>query len=409
MNTKIRLWLTLLVLTAVGMACGMFDLEVLDEDGVPTPIPGNSLDTPEVTTMPATANPNTQYWKIMVDPRSGVRMAIPCFWTAVFPSENEDSTGMETVSIQNYEQAYNPPGDDATSEAIWENGGTNINLGYLDPSNLGLAPDASLENVAQAIYADSEVELVRTDIVTMNGQPGLRGSTQSPTAGEGSFYLFLLESGIVLSLTPGPNGDTHLDIMPILNSIALTPEVGVNLPTVRPANPPAGMGAECMGVQAVEVVPAQPAADSDPLTGTLDCSGVTTEDMLMWVACNVQDSFLSQNTQPLPGFMEEDFLIGYWQSEGRVLDRFTAAEEITQRMPPDTSQMSFSMNEDTFPPLLGMEPEQLVNPDINISAVVYSEGWGENREGAALLYFAQDADNRTYFYGIVFAQGHFDK
>jgi len=102
-------------------------------------------------------------------------------------------------------------------------------------------------------------------------------------------------------------------------------------------------------------------------------------------------------------------LIGYWQSEGRVLDRFTAAEEITQRMPPDTSQMSFSMNEDTFPPLLGMEPEQLVNPDINISAVVYSEGWGENREGAALLYFAQDADNRTYFYGIVFAQGHFDK
>jgi len=56
-----------------------------------------------------------------------------------------------------------------------------------------------------------------------------------------------------------------------------------------------------------------------------------------------------------------------------------------------------------------MQPEQIFPPDANIVEVLYSEGWGPSGQGAAFLYFAEAANGKYYFYGMLIAMGHFDK
>jgi hypothetical protein len=41
--------------------------------------------------------------------------------------------------------------------------------------------------------------------------------------------------------------------------------------------------------------------------------------------------------------------------------------------------------------------------------ILFSEGWGEDGLGTALLYFAQDECGGYYWYGLAYSRGHFDQ
>jgi hypothetical protein len=56
-----------------------------------------------------------------------------------------------------------------------------------------------------------------------------------------------------------------------------------------------------------------------------------------------------------------------------------------------------------------MPPEQMFGPDVDILEVVYSEGWGPDRQGAALLYIAKGSAGNIYLHGLVYSHQHFDK
>jgi hypothetical protein len=128
----------------------------------------------------------------------------------------------------------------------------------------------------------------------------------------------------------------------------------------------------------------------------------------MWVICNVKDSFISRNTQPLYGYMHDPFKIGYWQSEGVTLSQEEAFNQLAS-MPVDSPALTFTMDQSQFPPLSGLPPENMFGPDDKPDAIVYSEGWGEDGQGAALLYFKMEPEGSYRFYAMVIAQGHFDK
>ena len=61
-----------------------------------------------------------------------------------------------------------------------------------------------------------------------------------------------------------------------------------------------------------------------------------------------------------------------------------------------------------FPALQGIEPENIVDPAVKIVQVVYSQGWGQDQQGGALLYFAQDECDGYYWYGLVFSGTNFE-
>jgi hypothetical protein len=51
----------------------------------------------------------------------------------------------------------------------------------------------------------------------------------------------------------------------------------------------------------------------------------------------------------------------------------------------------------------------MFGPDLNVTFIIYSEGWGLDGEGATLLYFVEDEAGRTRWYGLVYSDNHFDK
>lgn len=137
----------------------------------------------------------------------------------------------------------------------------------------------------------------------------------------------------------------------------------------------------------------------------------TEAEALDWVICNLVDGLRSRNLAVLPGYMADPFALGYWASESRSASPQEITAELAQyRLPADpASPMTFTTDRGKFPPLGGMPPEGMFGPEVNMAEVVYSEGWGPDGAGAALLFIAQNDSGAYYWHGMVYSDGHFDK
>ena len=62
-----------------------------------------------------------------------------------------------------------------------------------------------------------------------------------------------------------------------------------------------------------------------------------------------------------------------------------------------------------FPPLFGNPPEGRFGPDVDVTMIIYSEGWGPVGLGAALLYKVQMPDETDIWHGMILTFEHFDK
>jgi hypothetical protein len=142
----------------------------------------------------------------------------------------------------------------------------------------------------------------------------------------------------------------------------------------------------------------------------IECFTVMQEDDL-WVPCNVIDALRSRNLAAGPGWMANPFTIGYWGSEGRTDTPDNIMLELqTSRLPQDPAMpMTFTADREAFPPLSGMPPEVMFGPDLNVTFIVYSEGWGLDGKGAALLYFVENEVGDIQWYAIAYSNTHFDK
>jgi hypothetical protein len=109
--------------------------------------------------------------------------------------------------------------------------------------------------------------------------------------------------------------------------------------------------------------------------------------------------------------MTDPFRIGYWGSEGRT----ASPEEITaelakDRLPADPSlPLTFTADRSQFPFLAGTPPETLFGPELNIAIILYSEGWGRQGAGSALLYIVQDESGGYRWAALAYSDGHFDQ
>ena len=151
----------------------------------------------------------------------------------------------------------------------------------------------------------------------------------------------------------------------------------------------------------------------DPVEDTesgSDCTTVGPDDE-QWVQCNVIDGLQTRNLSALHGYMTDPFTIAYWGSEGRFDTPAGITAELQEyRLPSDASQpLSFTTDRAEFPPLAGMPPEQMFGPEVDVHEVIYSEGWGPDGQGAALLYIAKGSAGNIYLYGLVYSHQHFDK
>lgn len=411
-------WVTLLLaLSLLLAACGTLDM------GVETPLasgavveeidPGaGDVETPAITEQitPPTPSPlptaestpelgSSQYWVQGADPRTGVRFALPCFWE--YEITPDESGSLSAFSLRNY--PYSFAESFPRGVGVFESGGIKFDVLNFKYADWGVPDGSTPRQLVESMYANNmETTLTSIEERVYNNQPVLRVLTES-TFGTGISYWYDLspETVLVLGIVP-TEADALEDVQAILSSIALTPDVSVQMPLIPPANPPQGVQADCLA----EVEhPVEPGG----LNGMFDCA-TTDYASLDYAACNVVDSFRSGNTAALISWMGDPFILGYWASEYNPVEPAYAVETLRQNhLPQDTSKLTFTSERAKFPPLEGMPPEDILGPDVNIAEIIYSEGWGQDGSGSALLYIAQDGAGKYYFYGMLVSFTHFDK
>jgi hypothetical protein len=412
MKTNQRLNAFLVILGLALFACGQFQIGIEQPAQTSTPEPVNGVSPnmdSQAGEQPGTVRDNqtnpdySQYWTPVEDFRTGLKFALPCFWTANIPVPDQGPTNLGSFSVNNFTEAFVTSLGPKQAETVWEIGGLKFDLGYHRFSDFGLDVSASLDDLAYALVNPGDDHGIESLLpVEVDGKTGVQVNAWS-NFGKGRFYLLPFSGDLVVLFGPYPGEDAdHPDIQAILHSMVLTGRE-VTLPTQMPDSPPDGMAVSCMPPESIQ------AQAEDTLTD-LDCNTTTPEEALKWTVCNVRDSILSRNTQPLPGYMADPFTIGYWQSEGVTRSRDEAFAEITgTHLAAAPGDETFTLDRTQFPPLFGTPPEMMFGPDDQPDAIVYSEGWGADGLGAALLYFKQFGDGSYKFYAIVIAQSHFDK
>ncbi|UCH61098.1 MAG: hypothetical protein JSV61_06355 [Anaerolineales bacterium] len=403
----------LLAMALLTTACGQIIVGFetgTPEAGVPqvqqtelSPPTTPSTETP--TPAPSPTSEWTQYWTEVLDPYHNIRFAVPCFWLVNLPAEDPAGSGAFSYAVKNFtdEYVFNFPRSAIPPEA----GAIKIDMAFLSAADMrGLPPGTSQLDFVNALYGDDpEVSLISTEAVEINGQSALMVTTEN-NFGISSFPLFTVTDDLFLIFGVSNDLEDHPDVQGILNSIALSPEVSVQMPEHKPAPPPVGLAAPCIPGYEQAVVPTVDIPESNT------ACGLSSFVELNYLVESVQDKLVERNYGSLryDYFINDPFVIGYWGSESSTL----APEEVftvmaNNLLPPTDATMTFTTDRAQFPPLAGMPPENMFGPNVKVAQVVYSEGWGADGRAAALLYFAQDQCAGYYWHGLVYSQGYFDK
>jgi hypothetical protein len=58
---------------------------------------------------------------------------------------------------------------------------------------------------------------------------------------------------------------------------------------------------------------------------------------------------------------------------------------------------------------MGITPETIFGPDMDVDLLVYSEGWGEDGKGAAIIYLTDLGSGNYQWFALLYSFEQFDK
>jgi hypothetical protein len=371
-----------------------------------SPVPSATTE-PEASPTPTPGVDGSQYWTVYQDSVLGFRFALPCFWQVYLPGEGQyNLANGVSYSAYNYPEDY--PLSFPRSQIPAENGAIKVEFDIINPQFYGLPPGSSLREFLTAENSGEESEILEITDEEINGQPAV-SATIHYTASDitSRYYMIKVNDDFFLRISVAPSSKilNTPDLEGILNSITIDPNAEVVLPTHIPAAPPIGLAAPCIPDYAVAVVPTV-----DIPEGNTAC-GLDSFKSLETLTGTVEEYLQNRNTGGLRWeyLIHDPILVGYWQSEGafRTPDEFATELANSLYAAGEPGGMTFTSDPAAFPALGSTAPESLVDPAADIAQVVYSEGWGLDKLGAAILYFAQDECGGYYWYGLVFSPDHF--
>lgn len=111
--------------------------------------------------------------------------------------------------------------------------------------------------------------------------------------------------------------------------------------------------------------------------------------------------------QALEDLMGDSFIIGYWGSEDQTMSPSEAIEQFRSNLLPDPTTFRFTRNLDYFPELGEFDPTKAFGYQVKVVDLVYSEGWGADGQGAAILTIGLTPDGQ-YWPGMIYAPAGFE-
>ena len=86
----------------------------------PTPKPVAQSDSVNDDNQPNPEPNGSQFWVEVLDDRTGIRFAMPCFWIAEIPSGEQDPSGLGSFPIKNYTEEFVTSFGPKQGDLIWE-------------------------------------------------------------------------------------------------------------------------------------------------------------------------------------------------------------------------------------------------------------------------------------------------
>lgn len=404
--------ITLSLLAALIAGCGQILMGVEDREATTQPhgespldsgsIPSARAETPAQTGTPAPTPEPSPYWQVVEDPRTGLRFAIPCFWRAEIPSGEQDPTGLGAFAVRNFDDEYAM--SFARSAIPDDAGAVKIDMLYWQTTDFGVSPGTDLTELKLEQFFGPESEILALESIQVNAQPALHVVTES-LFGVSDLYLMRMSDDLVFGFAPAFTVD-HPDIAGVLNSIAVEPETTVKIPSARPAPPPIGVAAPCVPEYAVALEPTQALTEENTTCGLYSYRSL--ERLTGMVTTYLQDG--NMGGLVFEHLINDPFVVGYWLSESLTLSPQEAGTTIANSLPSqerDAGELTFTTDQGAFPSLAETSPENLFGPDLEVAEIVFSEGWGTDGRGAALLYFGRDECSGYYWHGLIFSADAF--
>jgi hypothetical protein len=422
-HQKQKLATLLAVIVLVSLACGQFSVGVEDQNppsnntsdnagnNTAEETPGDTGAQQEPTPEPVGA----QYWVEVQHPYHGFRFAVPCFWTVQFPTylDREDD-GRGAYHAFNYPEDY--PQSFPRSVIPPENGALKIDFLPISLPFNGLPNEISLEEYIaweEGQYVpDDTTELVSIEEVTLNGTQAVSVVMQNTESEQAyRYYLLRISPEFLMRIYVYPSSKIFNtpDLQGILNSITIDPQAEVSLPGHIPAAPPIGLAAPCIPEYAVAVEPTVEIPEENTTCGLHSFKS------LDYLTESVTEMLQQRNTGGLRWgyFITDPFTYREWESEAETISADQFASKLPNELYPEgdlePDWVTFTNDRSQFPLQEGVAPEGYLGFGIPIVEILFSEGWGEDGLGTALLYFAQDECGGYYWYGLAYSRGHFDQ
>lgn len=436
------LLVSITILTLVSSACGQFTIGIetpaaqiatSDTSGQvqndptqvtqpsetsvePTAISDNSgqaQNNPTPLPQPSETPAPSPFWSVHTDSFTGISFAAPCFWEVQLTEADPLTANGGYMSTDNIPEGYarQYPLAFPRGTGVFEIGGIKIEFVIFNLTAEGYPAGTSpLDYVTAQSEGESLSTLVDTEEIEINGQAGLLVTSES-NFGVSQYYLFSISDQLLLLVNAFPEDSLNQsDMQGVINSISFSPGNPVVIPSHTPAAPLPGLAAACIPEYSEASDPPQPLNFNEDQT--TEC-GVHSFTSLEYLTDNVTSSLRNRDIGTLVyyGYINDPFGIGYWLSEGVSSNPLDVGNMLAnQFLPPDPSTLTFTTNRNEFPPLFDMPPESMFGPDYTVAEIYYSEGWGSEGQGAALLYFMQDSCGGYYWHGMVIAgDRHFDQ
>lgn len=116
----------------------------------------------------------------------------------------------------------------------------------------------------------------------------------------------------------------------------------------------------------------------------------------------------ARDYEDLKRMMGDDFLIGYWQSEGATYSSDEAIEQMRVSLLASDAPIRAESDRDLVA-LLGMDPAAILGPEVpEVSAVLVS-GMGTQVGSEAILFITARPEGGWQWYGLLFAMDGFEQ
>ena len=118
------------------------------------------------------------------------------------------------------------------------------------------------------------------------------------------------------------------------------------------------------------------------------------------------DALNARDYSSLKSYMNDSFLIGYWESEGTTNSPDQAVEQLQRSLLNPSSPITSDPARNLVD-LVGTDPALILGPNINEASPLFTSGWGTDGRDEAILFSARRPNGDLYWHGLLFARGGF--